>query len=142
MDWNGEDGAINVDMRKPIPVGALPYSSYDVVTNFGFTEHVADQEQCFANINDLVSVDGWFCFCTPAPHNSWQRHGYWQPSVEWYKNWAVVNGYHIHMCREYTERHRPTVIGRFRKLQQQRHRMPEEGYVRRTKVKFTERDLA
>lgn len=140
LDWNGRGGAIQHDMRQPVPVGLLSAASFEIVTNFGFTEHVTEQEPCWANINEIVAVDGWLCFCTPAPHQSWSHHGYWHPSVDWYKEWASLNGYMIELAMEWTQRVRPTVIGRLRKLEHRQHQMPTRP-IKRSRLKFTERDL-
>src|SRR6185312_3845284 len=39
IDWHGENGALKLDFRKEVPFK----ERYDMLTNFGFTEHVTYQ---------------------------------------------------------------------------------------------------
>lgn len=80
VDINGLDGALALDLRKPLGLGV-----FSVVTNFGTTEHVGDQleeqEAVWKNIYD--SCGGVFLSVTPLP-GDWPRHGLWYPKQEFY----------------------------------------------------------
>lgn len=46
VDQNGKDGAVTVDLSKPIEwLGA-----FDLITDMGTTEHVSDAYECLANV--------------------------------------------------------------------------------------------
>lgn len=68
IDTNGLDGALALDLSKPI-YGVEPA---DIVTNFGTSEHVGieGQDQCFANIRDLCKPGGVMLHAIPLV-------GYW-----------------------------------------------------------------
>ncbi len=117
LDWNGHDGAVVWDMRVPVGLAFMTKlgAPFDIVTNFGFTEHVEGQWICWANVTWFVKVGGWLVFCMPtAPH--WPRHGIWQPSVAWYAEYASRNGFYVEELQVFTSRKRPTIVGRFRRV--------------------------
>ena len=96
IDWNGEDGALPLDMRLPISCDDIGGVG-DIVTNFGFSEHVAEQEACWRNIHGFVGKR--LCCVTPEP-GFWRSHGIpsgfpgiWYPSSDWYRDFADLNGY-------------------------------------------------
>jgi hypothetical protein len=67
IDLNGKDGALRLDLNFPID---LPPA--DVVTNFGTSEHVSNQEACFDNIDRLSKK--WIVHQVPLIGN-WKGHG-------------------------------------------------------------------
>lgn len=95
VDWNEQDGAINVDFGVKIP--DCFESSADIVTNFGFTEHVyTDQIQCWENVARLSSKVGcYLAIVLPYPGH-WEHHGVYQPKMEWLLEWCGMNGYDVH----------------------------------------------
>jgi hypothetical protein len=124
IDWNGEDGAVKIDMTRPIKrqLELAPltiHGKFPWVTNFGFTEHVGEtleeQHQCWANVDKLVAEGGRLAFCMPKMPE-WKGHGKWHPTLEWYRQFAALNGYETEMLKVFDERVRPTIIGRFKKL--------------------------
>ena len=56
IDWHGKNGVLNLDFREPIPENLL--NKADILTNFGFTEHVDNQYMAWKNINNLVRIGG------------------------------------------------------------------------------------
>lgn len=64
IDWHGKNGALAVDMSKPLP--NLLCGKFDLLTNFGFAEHVEDQYQVWKNIHDLMKPDGWMIHELPG----------------------------------------------------------------------------
>ena len=78
VDWNGKDGALNLDLRKPLNLG-----KFDMVTNFGTTEHVDEQYPVWKNIHDSLKVGGILVGETPYPGNL-PGHGIWYPTLEFY----------------------------------------------------------
>jgi len=102
-DINGEDGAIPWDIREDMPDEIAMASPFDIVTNFGFTEHVQDrQTDCWRNIHRMVNPNnGQLSVVLPAP-GSWPTHGVpsgypgrWYPHPAFFIDFAKTNGYVI-----------------------------------------------
>lgn len=72
IDLNGRDGALAIDLSLPITDPAL-VGTFDVLTNSGTSEHVADQYECFANIHRLVIYGGLMVHISPIGSN-WPSH--------------------------------------------------------------------
>lgn len=76
VDINGEDGALPLDLTQDQDLGR-----FDVVTNFGTTEHIGDdiaqQRVAWGNIHRACA--GLFASVTPLP-GDWPRHGRWYPT--------------------------------------------------------------
>lgn len=87
VDWNGEDGALKLDLRKPLNLG-----TFDVVTNFGTSEHVDEQEPCWRNI--VEAADHTIACVTPYP-GDWPGHGLFYPKPDFYYELARVNGFDV-----------------------------------------------
>lgn len=89
VDWNGEDGALKRDLRKPLGLGV-----FDMVTNIGTTEHVAGQEAVWRNVIEAMRVGSVLVSTTPMP-GQWSWHGEWYPTDEFYRELATLNGLEI-----------------------------------------------
>ena len=89
IDWNGFYGSLPLDLRTPID---LP--PFDMVTNIGTTEHVSDQESCWRNIHNLTKVGGVIASVTPH-EGDWWWHGEHYPRIEFFEQFAALNGYRI-----------------------------------------------
>ena len=105
IDWNNLDGAVPLDFGERIPEEYEGVA--DVVTNFGFTEHVfTDQVQCWENVARLSSAVGcYLAIVLPRPGH-WEHHGVYQPTIEWLTEWHMKNGYAMHTCTINTDRRR------------------------------------
>ena len=91
VDINGRHGAHALDVRQPFDLG-----TFDVVTNFGFSEHVSVQRPYWENAYNALAVGGVFVGTTPQPGH-WLMHGwsYWHPMKEFFPAWAQANGMEI-----------------------------------------------
>jgi SAM-dependent methyltransferase len=56
IDINGRDGALKHNLERPVP--SKLKGAFDVVTNYGTTEHINDQTAAFQNIDRLCRVGG------------------------------------------------------------------------------------
>ena len=56
IDWHGNNGVLKLDFREKMPQNLI--NKADLLTNFGFTEHVDNQYMAWKNINDLLKVGG------------------------------------------------------------------------------------
>jgi len=64
IDWNGKDGALSMDLNKPIDIG-----QFDVITSVGFMEHVENESQCWENIYNLTKMGGIIINILPKKGN-------------------------------------------------------------------------
>lgn len=56
IDWHGNNGVLKLDFREEMPKELIGRA--DILTNFGFTEHVTNQYMAWKNIHELLKVDG------------------------------------------------------------------------------------
>ena len=89
FDWNGKDGAIKVDLAKP-----LKLEEYDIVTNLGTSEHVHNQYYVFNNIHNMCKANGVMIHSVPF-ENSWPKHCNFYYSVDFFKKLSEECNYKI-----------------------------------------------
>ena len=99
VDWNGRDGALPLDLRKPLNLG-----TFDMVSNLGTTEHVSEQEPVWRNLAEAMHVGSVLISMTPCPGH-WWWHGEWYPTEEFFTEFASLNGMKIE--RLYQDREHP-----------------------------------
>ena len=124
VDWNGQDGALSLDMRKPLP----NWEPFDMITNFGCTEHVDIQEPIWESMHRLCKVGGVIICMCPSP-GDWHWHGTWYPSWDFYVQFAERNGYrleHIGIGREHPNRN---IDVRMLKVKDLPFTMPDAGTI-------------
>lgn len=93
FDWNGRGGVVKIDLREPIPDEYR--GQFDVVTNFGTTEHVKNQYQVWKNIHDFCRPLGWMLHSVPAK-GSCKGHSPYHYTVAWMFGLASDCKYTIH----------------------------------------------
>ena len=93
IDWNGLDGALPLDLSKPIESPEL-INQFDVLTNSGTSEHVEDQYECFRNLHFLVKRNGIFIHLSPKT-GSWPRHGLYYYTFDFHRRLASQCDYEI-----------------------------------------------
>lgn len=60
IDLNGKNGALKLDLSKPIHEEGF-INNFNIITNFGTTEHIEpleNQYECFKNIHNFMSIGG------------------------------------------------------------------------------------
>lgn len=87
VDLNGEDGALAMDLSKPLDLGR-----FDMVTNIGTSEHVRDQAPVWRNA--ITAAQKVFVSITPHP-GDWPGHGFWYPSADFYAQLAQRNAFDV-----------------------------------------------
>jgi hypothetical protein len=119
VDWNGKDGALKLDLREPLALG-----TFDMVTNFGTTEHVSEQEPVWRNIVEAMHVGSVLVSTTPK-QGHWPRHGEWYPPAEFFEELAKANGLEIERLYEDCESPRRLICARMVRVKDAPFVMPD-----------------
>ena len=93
IDINKKDGALPINLNEEIEDQFL-IGTFDILTNFGTTEHVIEQYMCWDNIHNLVKEKGIFVHIVPRKGN-WKMHGYFKYSIEFFKTLSRKMEYSI-----------------------------------------------
>jgi len=94
IDSNGDFGAHVFDLNKDIRKTYKYKEQFDLVTNFGTTEHVFDQHMCFKNIHNLTKSGGYMLHGVPlATLDKNINHCFYCINPPLYKDLAVANNY-------------------------------------------------
>jgi|SRR5579864_1141076 len=92
IDIDGSPGSIPLDLNyDEVPTGLI--GRYDVVTNFGTTEHVANQLQSFKIIHDLAAAGALMLHVLPA--GGMPNHGLVSYNPKFFWMLGRSNGYKI-----------------------------------------------
>jgi len=104
IDLNGQDNALKLDLTISIDQWNIPSlkNSFDVVTNFGTTEHCFNQFQTYKNIHELVKKNGYIVHAVPL-NGYWKNHSPYKYTKEFFVELAQINEYKVN---HYSERKR------------------------------------
>ena len=91
IDLNGTDAAWRFDLNRPLPLD----ESFDVVTNFGTSEHVFDQAQLFRSMHGLTRPGGLMLHAVPSQGGP--DHGFYNYHPTFFHDLAAANGYRLAM---------------------------------------------
>jgi hypothetical protein len=113
-----------LDLQKPLSLG----QRFDIVTNFGTSEHVDNQEACWRNILDhcgrvLVST-------TPLP-GDWKWHGRWYPRPDFFTTLAKDNGFSLDRLYVDGMQPRRMICARMTRIKDKDFSMPPETMIYR-----------
>jgi len=90
LDWNGRRGALKRDLAKVLGEWT---AYFDIVTNFGTTEHVeASQYNAFKNIHNFVGVGGVMIHALPLVGH-WEGHCNYHYEEDFFTTLAKGNDY-------------------------------------------------
>jgi len=96
--WSDGGRAEKADLRKP-----LKYKDFDIVTNFGTTEHVEGDRgslyKAFKNIHNMCKVGGVMIHENPKTGN-WQGHGVHYMTTGFYGGLCSITGYELLELKE------------------------------------------
>jgi len=90
LDLNGKNGAMAVDLDKPVPGKLL--NKFDLVTDYGTIEHVNNQYQVFRNMHDVCKEGGIMLHALP-PSGHWPGHGRYYYSESFFEQLARICNY-------------------------------------------------
>jgi SAM-dependent methyltransferase len=91
IDLNGTEAAWRHDLNRPLPI----VETFDVVTNFGTSEHVFDQAQLFRSIHALTRPGGLMLHA--VPHQGGPDHGFYNYHPTFFHDLAAANEYRLLM---------------------------------------------
>jgi len=97
FDTNGRNGAKPIDLGHCIPhdVRRQWIGTFDIVTDFGTTEHIKRMQYwAFRNAHDLCAVGGYMIHALPRV-DSCGRHGHWKYSTDWFSWLAERQQYKV-----------------------------------------------
>jgi len=108
FDTNGRGDCVVQDLSKPIravrlrKLTGLTLGEFDIVTNFGTSEHVEaeSQRQVFQNAHDLCRYGGLMVHAVPRA-GTCRHHGVWKYTADWFEDLAKANGYRIEHLQEW-----------------------------------------
>lgn len=99
IDINGEHGAFQFDLNRSILSDHQYNEVFDLVTNFGTSEHCFNQFEVFRNIHQLCRSGGYMLHTIPT--QGWGRHCFFRYDANFFEDIAVANGYHIMMLEPF-----------------------------------------
>ena len=139
IDINGELDSINLDLNKEHKFK----KQYDLVTNFGTTEHIFNQYTCFKNIHNLTKVKGHMIHGVPSFVH--KGHGFYKYDEVLFRDLAKANGYlirNIWFCSNdkfYQKENIPNedilIFCIFKKIRDSKFVMPIQGKYSRKVIK-------
>ncbi len=91
VDINGQDGAEKMDLSKRISYNDI---LFDIVTDFGTSEHVKDYYNCWYNKHNWCKLNGIIISENPKTGN-WPGHGFHYLTELFYQKLAYMVGYEI-----------------------------------------------
>lgn len=92
FDINNKDGAIKVDLCKPLDKKYI--ERFDIVTDFGTIEHIENQPQVFCNVHDACKVGGYMIHSLPL-EKYWNGHCPYHYQEIFPNNLAKKNAYEL-----------------------------------------------
>jgi len=98
FDRNGRDGALPIDLGQPMPIEHC--GAYDLVINFGTSEHVSSQYWCWANIDLMCAPGGRMLHQIPEV-GAWPGHGQFHYTMSRIMALADACGYDVPISRRY-----------------------------------------
>ena len=95
IDTNGHNNAHVFDMNKDLAQDYGYQEKFDLVTNFGTTEHICNQAQIFKNIHDLCNVNG--IMIGIVPFQGAVDHGFFNYQPLFFEHIALANDYDMNL---------------------------------------------
>lgn len=124
VDWNGQYGALKMDLREPLNLG-----TFDMVSNIGTTEHVGGQEGVWRNICEAMRVGSVLVSTTPMEGN-WCWHGEHYPTEGFFHDLANLNGLAIERLYVSGVEPRKMIFARMVRVVDMPFAMPDGGIYR------------
>ena len=91
IDLDGLYGSLVLDLTAPLTDF---YNKYDIITNFGTSEHVENQFACFENIHYFCKDNGIMIHSVPLPDN-WVIHCKYHYPPAFFDQLGLACGYEV-----------------------------------------------
>ena len=93
FDLNKKDGAIPIDLSKPVDKKWV--GLFDIITNSGTTEHITNsQVEVFTNIHNICKVGGYILHSVPM-NGCWKGHSPHKYTKGFIEALCEANGYEV-----------------------------------------------
>lgn len=92
IDINGKRNSLKLDLNLPLPEELN--ETFDVVTNYGTSEHVTNQFMVFKNIHKICKINGIVINFVPIKDN-WPNHCRYYYSYTFFENLCQICQYQI-----------------------------------------------
>lgn len=93
IDIDGAHESLNFDLNYNLQEKYNFTNKYDIVTNFGTTEHVFNQYSCFENIHNLCNTHGLIIISLPI--QGYSNHCFFNYHPTFFEHLADSNNYEI-----------------------------------------------
>jgi hypothetical protein len=144
IDANGLNGALpldlNMQLHEQADRGMVPYTYFDLVTDFGTGEHVFDQRQIWQTLHALTKPGGYIIFDRPS--EGYDGHCFYL--IEWNLITAIAhaNGYEVLRLEERRTSRGILMRGLLRKRHAMPFRVPQQGrYVKKLRIPMIESSI-
>jgi hypothetical protein len=97
IDLNERDGSLPLNLCNP---QTQLYNQFDVITNYGTSEHVNNQYGIFKNIHEMCKINGIMIHGVPLIKN-WQNHCRYYYSIEFFLKLSQKCNYKIYDLKIY-----------------------------------------
>ena len=98
IDINGNDGTLQYDLAEPIINGHL-LNSFHILTNYGTSEHIKNQYQCFSNMHYLCKKNALFIHSVPWEGDpKWENDKDYVYTFDFFRN--LANNCHYKIMKE------------------------------------------
>jgi hypothetical protein len=94
FDLDGQFDAVVLDLGEPLSADSPYVGAYDILTNFGTSEHVVQHYDCFRNIHRMCRVGAVMLHTVPAPDH-WAHHGRYYYPEDFFTGLARANEYEV-----------------------------------------------
>jgi hypothetical protein len=95
IDTNGHNNAHVFDMNKDLAKDYDFHEKFDLVTNFGTTEHICNQGNVFKNMHDLCNING--LMIGVVPFQGALNHGFFNYQPLFFEHLALANDYDMNL---------------------------------------------
>jgi len=89
IDMNEKDGAKKYDLNK-----IKPFARFDIITDFGTSEHVKNFYMAWVNKHHFTEINGVIINENPKVDN-WHGHGFHYVTIDFYKELTGLGLYEI-----------------------------------------------
>lgn len=93
IDINQMHNSLNFDLNYNLKDKYNFSNTYDIVTNFGTSEHIFNQYSCFENLHNLCNLDGLMIIGLPI--QGYENHCFFNYHPTFFKHLADANKYEI-----------------------------------------------